>query len=100
MIQLELSYKTSTIVQHKYLTTTADTMLQLLLSYDKTEKAHSLSKQSYKFKQELNIRQNEENDTNISSKQVRYIKKTAKTEGLYQIKQSWENKTLYRKYPM
>ena len=49
MIQLELSYKTSTIGQHKYLTTTADWMLQLILAHDKTKKAHSISKQSYKI---------------------------------------------------
>ena len=57
----------------------------------KQKKAHSKSKQSYKFKQELNIHQNEENDTNTSTKQAKDIKKTAKTEGLKQIKQNWEN---------
>ena len=44
MIQPEFSYKISTIGQHKYLTTTADWMLQLVLAHDKT-KAHSISKQ-------------------------------------------------------
>ena len=48
MIQLEFSYKTSTISQHKYLTTTTtDWMLQLVLAPDKTKKAHSISKQSH-----------------------------------------------------
>ena len=55
MIQLELSYKTSTICQHKYLTTTTHWMLQLVLPHGKTKIAHSVSKQSYKFKQELNL---------------------------------------------
>ena len=70
MIKLELTYKTS-IGQNKYLTTTTtaiatttiDWMLKLVLAQNKTKKAHSISKQSYKFKQELNICQNEENDT-------------------------------------
>ena len=39
MIQLELSYKTSTIGLHKYLTTTTDWMLQLVLAHDKTKKS-------------------------------------------------------------
>ena len=56
-------------------------MLQLFLTHDKTEKAHSISKQRYKFKQELNIHQNEENDTNTSTKQVRDIKETVKRIG-------------------
>ena len=80
--KLELSHKASTIGPHKYLTTTADLMLQLFLAHDKTKKASSISKQSYKFRQELNIHQNEENDTSTPGKKARDIKKTAKTEGL------------------
>ena len=41
MIQLELSYKTSTIGQHKYLTATTDWKVQLVLTHEK--KAHSIS---------------------------------------------------------
>ena len=83
MMQFELSYKTSTIGQHKYVITTD---WVLVLAHDKIKKAHSISKQSYKFKQELNLYQNKENDTNNSTKQARGIKKTAKTEELKQIK--------------
>ena len=83
MMQFELRCKTSTIGQHKYVTTTD---WVLVLAHDKIKKAHSISKQSYKFKQELNMHQNEENDTSNSTKQARDIKKTAKTEELKQIK--------------
>ena len=100
LMQLELSYKTSTIGQHKYITTTTDWMLQLFVAHDKTKKAHSISKQSYKFKQELNIHQNDENDTKTFTKQARNTKKTAKTGGLMQIKQNWENKPVHGKYPL
>ena len=41
MIQLELSYKTSTIGQHKYLTATTDWKVQLVLTHEK--KAYSIS---------------------------------------------------------
>ena len=88
MMQRKLSQKTSTIGQHKCLTTTADWFLQLVLAHDKTKKAHSISKHIYKLEQELNIHQNEENDTNTSTKQARDIKKTDETEGLKQIKQN------------
>ena len=44
MIQLELSHKTSTIGQYKYLTTTTDWMLQLVLTHDRTQKAHYIRK--------------------------------------------------------
>ena len=100
MIQLELSYKTWTIGQNKYLTTLTDWMQQLVVAHNKTQKVHSVSKQSHKFKQELNIHQHEENDTNTSTKQATDIKETANKEGLKQIKQNWGNKPLHGKYPM
>ena len=100
MIQLELSYKTWTIGQNKYLTTLTDWMQQLVVAHNKTQKVHSVSKQSHKFKQELNIHQHEENDTNTSTKQATDIKKTANKEGLKQIKQNWGNKPLHGKYSM
>ena len=61
-------------------------MLQLVFAHEKTKKAHFICKQSYRFKQELNINQNEENDTNTFTKQARGTKKTVKTEGLKKIK--------------
>ena len=100
MIQLELSCKTWTIGQHKYRTTLTDWMQQLVVAHDKTQKVHSISKQSHKCKQELHINQHEENDPNTSMKQATDIKKTAKKEGLKQIKQNWGNKPLHGKYSM
>ena len=75
-------------------TTTTDWMLQLALA----KIAHSISKQGCKFKQELNIHQNKENDKNIFTKHARDIKKTVNAEKLRQIKQYWENKPLHGKY--
>ena len=66
-------------------------MPPVALAHGKTKKAHPISKQSNKFKQELNIHQNEENDTNTPTKQARDIRKAAKAEGFKQIKQNWEN---------
>ena len=75
-------------------------MLQLVLAHDKTVKAHSISRQRHKFKQELSIHQNEGNVTNTSTKNTKDIKKTAKAEGHKQIKENWENKPLQGKYPL
>ena len=63
------------------------------------KKNHSISQQSYKFKQKLNIHQNEENETNTSTKQARDIEKTVKAEGLKQIKPNPENKKSAWKIP-
>ena len=50
MIQRDLSYKTSTVGQRKYLTKTTNWMLQLVLAHGKTKKSHSISKESYNLK--------------------------------------------------
>ena len=55
LMQLEMNFKTATIRLHKYLSTTKDWMLQLVLFYDAGKKTHSISKQSNKFKQEFNL---------------------------------------------
>ena len=51
MIQLELSYKTSTIGQHKHLTTITDWMLQLVLAHDKTNSQNRRTNQTKLGKQ-------------------------------------------------
>ena len=85
MVLLELSYKTPTIGQHKipYNNNRLDATTNSCPWQSK--KAQSISEQSYKFKQELNIHQNEKYNRNTSTKQARNIKKTPKTEGLKQI---------------
>ena len=82
MIQFELSCKTSTIGQHKYVTTTD---WVLVLAHDKIKKAHSISKQSYKFKQELNItKMKRMTQTTLQSKQE-ILRKQAKQRNLSKL---------------
>ena len=61
-MRLEMNFKNTTIELDKYLSTTNDWMLQLVLFYNAGKKAHSISKQSNKFKQDLNL-QNQTNET-------------------------------------
>ena len=84
LMQSEMNFKTTTIGLHKYLSTTNDWMLELVLFYDAGGKKHSISKQSNKFKQEFNL-QDQANET-------------AKREGLKEIKETWENKPLHGQY--
>ena len=97
-MQLEMNFKTTTVGLHKSLSTTNHWMLQLVLFYDAGKKAHSISKQSNKFKQELNL-QDETNETETCTLLAKEIKRKAKREGLKQIKGTWENKPLHGRYP-
>ena len=57
-----MNFKTTAIGLDKYLSTTNDWMLQLVLFYSAGKKGHSISKQSNKFKQGLNL-QDQTNET-------------------------------------
>ena len=73
-----MNLKTITIRLHKYLSTTNGWMLQLVLFQDDAgKKAHSISKQSNKFKQELNL-QDQTHETSTCTLQAKEIKRKAK----------------------
>lgn len=59
-------------------------MLQLLLQRDVKKKAHSISKQSNKFQQELGIH-GKTNETASCTRQAKEIKRKAKDEGIKRI---------------
>ena len=62
LMWLEMNFKTTAIGLDKYLSTTNDWMLQLVLFYSAGKKGHLISKQSNKFKQGLNL-QDQTNET-------------------------------------
>lgn len=61
-------------------------------------KAHPISKQSIKLKQELKL-QDQTNETATCTIQAKEIKRKVETEGLKQIKETRENKLLHGPYP-
>lgn len=66
MIQIKMTFKITTIGLHKYLSTTNDWMLQLVLRHEARKKAQSISKQSNQFRQEHDT-QDETNQTASST---------------------------------
>ena len=72
-----MNLKTITIRLRKYLSTTNDWMLQLVLFHDAGKKALSISKQGNKFKQELNL-QDQTHETSTCTLQAKEIKRKAK----------------------
>ena len=98
LIQLELTYKTTTIKLEKYLDSSKDWMLQLVKQHENSKKAHSVIKKSEKYKRDLGVEIN--TDEKLScTKQAKILKKAAKKEGLKKIKENWENKPLHGQYP-
>lgn len=97
MIQLELSYKTSTIGLSSYLNNTPDWMLQIVCRYENSKKLHSVTKESAKFSRELQLEVVNDNllsPTEIACK----TKKKAKNEGLKQLESRWQEKPLHGQF--
>ena len=87
LIQLELSFKTTTIGLDKYLQEMQDTLLHLVKDHDDKKSLYSISRQSVKFSGELGV-------PAISPA-------VAETNTTYphRTKAKWESKALYSKYP-
>ena len=73
MIQLDLSYKTSTIGLCKYLESTQDWMSKLVNLHDQNKKLHSVTKESHKFSRELalDLQNDEEVITTVIAKKTK-----------------------------
>ena len=77
---MEMIFNTTTIGLNKYFSTN-DWMLQLVLQHDARKKAHSISKQNNKFKQELDI-QDETNETASLANRLKKSKEKLKMKKL------------------
>ena len=86
IINLKMTYKTTTIGLHSYLESPEDRMLHVVLQHEKKKKLHSVVKESRKSKFQLNMAQ-EEIDTNMKpTKAATDIKKKAKNSSLEDMK--------------
>ena len=55
MIELETSYKTTTIGMQKYLTVSNDWMIQLVRQHEENKKLDSINKEARRFKREFEL---------------------------------------------
>ena len=79
LIQLELTYKTTTIGLKKYLDTTTDWMLQFVNAYKKQKKKYSICKVSNRFANQLDFTLKEIDIKDKAIEFAKNIKKEAKT---------------------
>ena len=96
LIQLELTYKTTTIGLHQYLEHSKDWMLKLVKEHENTKKLHSVTCESRQFARELEIVLDTGNE--VQAKDAREIRRHAKQQGLEKIEAKWEEKPLHGQY--
>ena len=79
MIELETSYKTTTIGMQKYQTFSNDWMIQLVRQHEENKKLHSIVKEARRFKREFELEnENTVNEDLPTTKQAKHLKQCAK----------------------
>ena len=79
---------------------TLNRMFKVVLQREKKKKLHSVTKESRKFKFQLNMAQEENEQTAEATKAAKEIKKKAKQAYLDDMKKAWREKPLYGRYPL
>ena len=75
-------------------------MLKLVLQHEKKKKLHSVMKENRKFKLQINMAQQENEQTTEASKAAKEIKKKAKQGYLNHMKKTCREKPLRGRYPL
>ena len=87
LVQLELTYKTTTIGVDlaAYLTSSNDRLLHLVQRHDKKEKLFSIQREAEKYKQELHLQETAPTRNETVVLHAKKIKATAKQQGQQQL---------------
>ena len=100
LIQLEFTYKTSTIELDKCLENTKESLLKQVHKHDIGKKLYSIHKEALKFTEELQLQTDdvEIQETIPITKIVRELKGTVKMQAINNFKARWKGKPLHRQY--
>ena len=99
MINLQMSFKTTTIGLNSYLESTDDWMLYVVLQHEKKKKLHSVAKESRKVKFQLHMALEEHGSNMTATKSAKEIKHKAKQTYQEDMKKTWREKPLHGRYP-
>ena len=99
LVQLELSYKTTTIGLDKYFQEMEDIVLHFVKDYDDRKSLYSISRYSVKFSRELGVPAKPPAEDEANTTYARRTKVKTKYQGRQQLRSEWESKALHGKYP-
>ena len=99
LIQIETTYKTTTIGLATYLEKSDDPLLKLVNQHEESRKSHSIIKYADKFEKELSVKEISRKNNESVTKLAKRVKQHAKSQALDNIKQKWESKAMHGQYP-
>ena len=92
LIQLEMSYKTTTTGLDTYIQNNYDWMIQLVNQHERNKKLHSVTKEAQRYRRELNLEDSDNVDATIPTKAAKSSKGKAKQEILKRMLNHWQEK--------
>ena len=76
-------------------------MMELVSKHEGSKKLYSIAKESRKYMRELNIKEQEELNQDLApTKAAKAMKPKTKSEGLKNLKSTWEEKPFHGQYPL
>ena len=99
LIQLETTYKLTTIGLDTYLTCNDDPLLKIATTHEKQKKKYSVVKQAVKYKRELQVPATERTEGETKTMYAKKVKKKALQLAQEQLKERWKEKEMHGKYP-
>lgn len=99
LVQLEITYKTTTIGLNTYLNNKDDYLLKIARDHDRGKKTMSIHHQAAKYGRELSLPEAEVAENEPATTYARRVKLKAKHQALEQLKSKWEEKPLHGQYP-
>ena len=99
LVQLEITYKTTTIGLNTHLNNKDDNLLKIARDHDSGKKTMSIHHQAEKYGRELSLPEAEVVENEPATDYARRVKLKAKHHALEQLKSKWEEKPLHGQYP-
>ena len=99
LIQLEATYKTTTIGLDTYLKNTDDALIKLVQEHDGRKKLYSIQRQAEQFKQELDLTIPDKRADETTIKYAKRTKQMARNKTQEKLTKQWEDKALHGRYP-
>lgn len=96
LVQLELSYKLTSIVLQRYLETTKVCMMVCVKEYERNKEFYSFIREANKFKREFQLGEEVQINHNTLTAAGKNLKK--KVNAMYQMQKRWQDKPIHGQY--
>ena len=99
LIQLECTYKITTIGLETHLKMKKDKLLRQVYHHEKSKKLYSVQKEATRFKKDIQMQDTETGENESATQIARHTKECAKKRIMETISKNWKAKPMQGQYP-